>query len=548
MHGRKTRTISSSWSGGAMGKSDKKDKKDKKDRKDKKDKKDGRKRRRDSSTESEGSADGRRHGREEKFDVDREKEERKAKKKAEKIAKALGYSNETNPFGDSNLLNPFSWDKKKERDKMTGKSVNDSTEKRISLMKDIEKVRDRRRQREEEIAEMERLRDEEQRLREEAQYGDWQEKEDEFLLQQTQVRSKIRLTEDRRKPVDRIAQGIILIEAYESKEPEDREITLNLVKTYIKCEDPLLIVSDLNEMELEELCHEVETYVELEKKKAGRFVAFWESLLELVKVDLMKIRLPRNKTSLHKNVDNDIKDMIYGKNIEDLRNLVNDITKTIQGGENVDIEYWEVMSKEINYEIARKTFQEIYSGIFVKECAIVAEMMPILQAAKSSSSPSSAEMNGDEDVTSGEIGDSEHKMDQSDELDLVNRKYSWQDKYRPRKPRYFNRIKTGYDWNKYNSTHYDHDNPPPKTVQGYKFNIFYPDLIDITTTPRYFLEPAEEKQFAILRFSAGPPYQDVAFKIINKQWHSGRFSGFKCIFERGVLQLHFNFKRQWYRR
>ncbi len=48
----------------------------------------------------------------------------------------------------------------------------------------------------------------------------------------------------------------------------------------------------------------------------------------------------------------------------------------------------------------------------------------------------------------------------------------------PPKPRYFNRVKTGYDWNKYNQTHYDHDNPPPKTVQGYKFTIFYPDLID----------------------------------------------------------------------
>lgn len=43
--------------------------------------------------------------------------------------------------------------------------------------------------------------------------------------------------------------------------------------------------------------------------------------------------------------------------------------------------------------------------------------------------------------------------------------YWWHDKFRPRKPRYFNRVKTGYDWNKYNQTHYDHDNPPPKTVQ-----------------------------------------------------------------------------------
>lgn len=45
---------------------------------------------------------------------------------------------------------------------------------------------------------------------------------------------------------------------------------------------------------------------------------------------------------------------------------------------------------------------------------------------------------------------------------------AWQDKYRPRKPRFFNRIRTGYDWNRYNKSHYDYDNPPPKTVQGYK--------------------------------------------------------------------------------
>ena len=49
--------------------------------------------------------------------------------------------------------------------------------------------------------------------------------------------------------------------------------------------------------------------------------------------------------------------------------------------------------------------------------------------------------------------------------------YNWSDKYRPRKPRYYNRVHTGYDWNQYNKKHYDVDNPPPKTVQGYKFNV-----------------------------------------------------------------------------
>ena len=34
--------------------------------------------------------------------------------------------------------------------------------------------------------------------------------------------------------------------------------------------------------------------------------------------------------------------------------------------------------------------------------------------------------------------------------------YNWEDKYRPRKPRYFNRVHTGYEWNKYNQTHYEY--------------------------------------------------------------------------------------------
>jgi hypothetical protein len=61
-------------------------------------------------------------------------------------------------------------------------------------------------------------------------------------------------------------------------------------------------------------------------------------------------------------------------------------------------------------------------------------------------------------------------------------------RYAPRKPKYFNRIHTGYEWNKYNQTHYDTENPPPKVVQGYKFNIFYPDLLDRTVPPTYRCE------------------------------------------------------------
>lgn len=132
---------------------------------------------------------------------------------------------------------------------------------------------------------------------------------------------------------------------------------------------------------------------------------------------------------------------------------------------------------------------------------------------------------------------------------LDNQIYLWSDKYRPRKPRYFNRVHTGFEWNKYNQTHYDMDNPPPKIVQGYKFNIFYPDLIDKNTTPEYFLTPCPENHdFAILRFHAGPPYEDIAFKIVNREWEYSYKRGFRCQFHNNIFQLWFHFKRYRYRR
>ena len=164
------------------------------------------------------------------------------------------------------------------------------------------------------------------------------------------------------------------------------------------------------------------------------------------------------------------------------------------------------------------------------------------------------------DVSSKEndevMAERDEKMELSDEILLPLINYSWQDKFRPRKPRYYNRVRTGWERNKYNLTHYDHDNPPPKIIQGYKFTIFYPDLIDKTKTPKYFLEKCADStvnsegfdDFVIIRFHAGPPYEDVAFKIINREWDIHRRSGLLSVFDRGILLLNFNFKRRFYRR
>lgn len=52
--------------------------------------------------------------------------------------------------------------------------------------------------------------------------------------------------------------------------------------------------------------------------------------------------------------------------------------------------------------------------------------------------------------------DSEEDMEEGDLAEgLPNANYDWGDKYRPRKPRYYNRVHTGYEWTQYNQSHYE---------------------------------------------------------------------------------------------
>lgn len=67
------------------------------------------------------------------------------------------------------------------------------------------------------------------------------------------------------------------------------------------------------------------------------------------------------------------------------------------------------------------------------------------------------------DLASEALYRAEAEKDLDEEEELFNLEenianptsYNWEDKYRPRKPRYFNRVHTGYEWNKYNQTHYE---------------------------------------------------------------------------------------------
>lgn len=352
-------------------------------------------------------------------------------------------------------------------------------------------------------------------------------------------------------------KNIILSESIQiDNKREDDETKHKLSGIDVEMTDPCKLITEAETSDdLHNLLDDIDAYIELEKMK-GSNVKYLESIKLIAVSEIRKRKGSQSK--IHRSVMRDVESRMKGKSSSELDRLQSDIELNIRENKLGDREYWEEMASEVRLQRAKAFVTEIHDDLLKRHL----EYLSIVHAnnnRKRSVKSEDDDKNEDTDVDNSaeakafqrkeeERGlEADEGLMQNDEV-AVNKIYAWQDKYQPRKPRYFNRVRTGYDWHKYNATHYDRDNPPPRMIQGYKFCIFYPDLVDATKTPKYFLEPSDSNDTAIIRFHAGPPYQDIAFKIINKQWDTHPYAGFKCVFDRGILQLHFNFKRAWYRR
>ncbi|KAJ1821683.1 hypothetical protein IWW57_000231 [Coemansia sp. S610] len=503
----------------------------------------------------------------------RHKEHRSSKGDDENEASssAGGYRGTDNPFNDAALGKKFVWKKKVEQDRALGLSEEERVaadlRRREEAERELENLRKRR-----ELREIEKKqRDEEmtrvRREQEQEKLGDWERREEEFHLRQAKKRAEIRVRNHRPKPIDVLAMGLRLANEALSEE-EVRE----LGGIRLDVDEPHLVVEGLGGEEREELRHDVEMYLSLETN--ARNVEFWENMLVLC--------------TAHESADvgAEVRDVLKNKTLQGLLELEGEVQAKLAGRSGaVDVDYWERVRKELVVEKARATLSEMHADILERR-------LERLRDARTARSSAPAGGDGGRGASEAELrkrqrledlqrrileeqpaaedavpvgGDRDLSLDMyeaemrkehdpseamfSVEASVPQVSYSWQDKHRPRKPRYFNRVHTGYEWNKYNQTHYDKDNPPPKVVQGYKFNIFYPDLIDKSSAPTYRVEndPGDEDT-VVLRFVAGPPYEDVAFRIVNREWEWNRRRGFKNTFDRGVLQLHFRFKRHHYRR
>ncbi|XP_075638708.1 splicing factor Cactin [Castanea sativa] len=564
-------------------------------------------------------------------------------KKQMRVAKKLktqtvsGYSNDSNPFGDSNLTEKFVWKKKIERDVSQGVlldvSVKAERKRDIERLAEIEKVKKRREeralekaQREEELAMLAR-----ERAR--AEFQDWEKKEEEFHFDQSKVRSEIRLREGRIKPIDILSKHL--------NGSDDFDIEIN---------EPYIVFKGLTVKEMEELRDDIKMHLDLDRATPTH-VEYWEALMVVCDWELAEARkkdaldrarvrgeeppaeLLAEERGLHSSIEADVRNLLQGKTYVELEGMQSQIESQMRSGTAKVVEYWEAVLKRLHIYKAKACLKEIHAKMLRKHLERLEEPLEGANELESDHGLELKEDNSDHDVIDAQNfspelikeeanedeeeagsfspellhGDENEEaidpeedramleqkriavvkeqqrrmqevlaskpapaednlelkamkamgaMEEGDavfgsgaEVNLDSQVYWWHDKYRPRKPKYFNRVHTGYEWNKYNQTHYDHDNPPPKIVQGYKFNIFYPDLVDKTKAPTYTLEKdGSNGETCIIRFHAGPPYEDIAFKIVNKEWEYSHKKGFKCTFERGILHVYFNFKRYRYRR
>ena len=119
-------------------------------------------------------------------------------------------------------------------------------------------------------------------------------------------------------------------------------------------------------------------------------------------------------------------------------------------------------------------------------------------------------------------------------------------------PDYEANVYLGYDWNRYNRKKFNPMNLPPKSIRGYIFRIYYPELKNRAVAPRYRLipelidknEPVPDQQYkyTAIVFEAAEPYLPIGFRIVDKEWDTYRNDGVCSSFVQGVFTFQITFK------
>lgn len=461
----------------------------------------------------------------------------------------------------------FVWKKKNEQLRKRGVrlTVEDELQRKREISEDLEKSKQRRAERDAERAQWENEQAEMTREREQAANADWYRAEDAFMGTQHLLRQAIRLKEGRGTHMDQLARNMRLdvLEIHcDTRSPA--EYLEDKVRRRILSATDLDAMLDKIDAELDSLA-DFTTDVDTAVFNHTSRLAWWNSIAEFLKALVRSVRertsYVGSSSNVHNSVQEDVDKLLNGKSKVELEILEHDLTDRLANGNGDgafgEVDFWAAAIRSVRSELARLKLGELNQKFNAER-----NRSRVLNSSSNSTRRSELKKpSGEADFVKVEEskGMAEGEETFAEEVSIAveerrvqkeegKKEYHWNDKYRPRKPRYYNRVHTGYDWTKYNRTHYDQNNPPPKTVQGYKFNIFYPDLMDKSVTPTFKITKTDNPDVAIITFTSGKPYLDIAFKIVNRPWEQSHRKGYRCAFNRGILQLWFTFQRYRYRR
>lgn len=389
-------------------------------------------------------------------------------------------------------------------------------------------------------------------LTEEEQSRQFVADEDKFVLKQSKKKADIRVREGRAKAIDYLAFSLRHIDKHRDTFDDQEGDDAIVVPT------PEAVIQDLNHSDLRQLGSDIESYLVLETDRENR--QYWKALKRICKDQRAKIDPKGADRRVLSSVAEDIDKILAPKTSEELDKLEGQVKAKLRSDAELDTDYWDQLLDRLDIWKAKAVLARVTNVMEEKrrqqQSQTAAEPAQASTPATGSSVAATAVPAPGEDASqvtkalydreaARGVAENEEVFAAEEEVSSTT-KPEWSGTYQARKPRYFNRVQMGYEWNKYNQTHYDHDNPPPKVVQGYKFNIFYPDLVDKTKAPTYKIirehgrrrgesfAAAGEEDTCLIRFIAGPPYEDVAFRIVDREWDysAKRDRGFKSSFDK----------------
>ncbi|BAM41138.1 cactin [Theileria orientalis strain Shintoku] len=454
--------------------------------------------------------------------------------RTELLHKHFGYTDENNPFGDEELTQPFIWGKNekfKSPDNKKGPEL--SVNEVQSKVDELKELKQRRKHYELEKSKLIESRLTSDKKNDES-YEEWEAKEMEFNLKQIVAKPLMRYKQGRPKLVDKL----ILTVDPDFTESFKEEFEINNLFKRQSSEDVKEAVEIIN------------AYLQLEKLPES--TEYLENLLVLAKEPAQS---NFELTGVSQMVGEKIDQIMSSKSLSELEVFETQIKKKLELGV-VDTNFWETALSRIPYFKACRYVSNVLRGSDRSDAPATASDSNDRKEWEDESSKTKVKSEGKKEMkdrrSDGKKKGSYEKfvqytkLEEDEEIfdDLVDLRGEHGDL---ETPKYFNRVKRGYEWTKYNMAHYDPDHPPPKLVQGYRFNIFYPELKG--KVPQWKLQKDGEKtETALIRFIGGAPYRDIAFRVVNKEWVTDPQKGFKNFFDNGVLHLYFDFKKIKYRR